>query len=318
MQLSAGACGIAVAKTAEAEVMAANGIEDIFIANEVVGRQKFERLAALSKKVLLSFGVDSAEAVRQIDDVFAARGATARLLIEVETGENRTGVTTVQGMRELAAALGQAQNVELLGVFSHEGFTYKARSREECLLQFEQCQKRTLEFADIVRGLCRSEPVVSVGATPTAWLAQSVLPGVTELRPGTYALMDAAQGAAIGTFDRCAASVLVTVISKPTGERVVCDVGAKGITAQTRPEGICKTTGYGLVRNSDFITASSVYDEHMIINGQGLSDLVRIGDKIEIIPNHICPVCNLYEEIILVEGGKIVGSIPVACRGKLT
>lgn len=316
MQLAAGASGIAVAKPGEAEVMAEAGISDIFIANEVVGVQKLERLRALGERIDLSFGADSLEALLQIEKVFSRSSRPARVLIEIETGERRSGVVKPAQFDALIDFLEKAQHIIFEGVFSHEGFTYQAASRQECLAQFEASQQRTLDFARraAARGLpCRT---VSVGATPTAWLAQRLLPGVTELRPGTYALMDAAQGNALGSHERCAATVLTTIISKPTPERLIGDVGAKGLTAQTRPAGICKTNGFGIVKGTD-VHPYAVYDEHLILYSAELHDALQIGDKIEIIPNHICPVCNLYDQVLLVADGKVLQTLSIACRGRL-
>ena len=89
--------------------------------------------------------------------------------------------------------------------------------------------------------------------------------GVTEIRPGTYIFMDSSQANVIGTYDRCAASVLTTVISKPTNERVITDVGAKGITAQTRSKGHTATKGLGKIKEFDDVYVHGVFDEHAII-----------------------------------------------------
>lgn len=316
MQLAAGAAGITVAKLGEAEVMAESGISDIFIANQVVGAQKIKRLIDLSRKVKLIFGVDSVENIQEIDRAFGDAGLRANVLIEVDTGELRCGITSKERMEQLVDALAKTKHIDVLGVFTHEGFVYKAKSMEHCLEQFVTVQEEVLEYAKMAENLYKGTPIVSVGATPTAWLAESILPGVTEIRPGTYALMDVGQANAINNYDRCAASVLVTVLSKPTHERIICDVGAKGITAQTRTEGICKTQGYGRIKNTD-AHGSGVYDEHMIINNEDISKLLKVGDKIEIIPNHICPVCNLYENIVLVSNGAVDSIIPVTCRSKM-
>jgi D-serine deaminase-like pyridoxal phosphate-dependent protein len=144
-----------------------------------------------------------------------------------------------------------------------------------------------------------------------------VLEGITELRPGTYILMDASQGNAYGSLNRCAATVLTTVISRPTPERVITDVGAKGITAQTRTKGICATKGLGLIKGWPDVEIFDVYDEHAIIYNKKFRDAVRVGDKVEIIPNHICPVVNLHEEAYLVSKGEVLEKVPVLCRGKL-
>ena len=150
-----------------------------------------------------------------------------------------------------------------------------------------------------------------------------VLPGITEIRPGTYVFMDVGQGNCIGTYAQCAATVLVTVISKPAPDRVIGDAGAKALTAQSRGQGLCHTVGKGYIKGSGDakgqggIYVDNVYDEHTIINSARLHDLVEIGDKLEIIPNHICPCCNLYDQAYLVSQGQVLKTLDIACRGKL-
>ena len=128
--------------------------------------------------------------------------------------------------------------------------------------------------------------------------------------------MDVGQGNCIGTYDRCAATVLTTIISKPTNERLIGDAGAKALTAQSRGAGLCHTEGKGVVKGSK-ITVTNVYDEHTILYSRELHSQLTIGDKIEIIPNHICPVCNLYDQAYLVSGGEVVEKLEIAARGKL-
>lgn len=126
--------------------------------------------------------------------------------------------------------------------------------------------------------------------------------------------MDVGQGNAIGSYDRCAATILTTVISRPTAERVITDVGAKGITMQTRDNGICATKGLGYIKDFD-VFIDKVYDEHAIIYSNEFRDRTKIGDKVEVIPNHICPVCNLYDWAYLVSDGEIINRIQISCRG---
>lgn len=158
---------------------------------------------------------------------------------------------------------------------------------------------------------------VSYGATPTFMNHVDILPGITELRPGTYALMDASQGHAIGTLDRCAATVLATVISRPTAERTILDVGAKGLTMQSRTEGICATPGKGTLYDRPETHIAKAFDEHAIIHDPAFRDSVAVGDKVRIIPVHICPVCNLYERAYLISGDEVVQELDIAARGKL-
>jgi D-serine deaminase-like pyridoxal phosphate-dependent protein len=205
--------------------------------------------------------------------------------------------------------------VLLKGGFSHEGHSYKAKNAEDCIRVSTISQERTLQAGNLVRNLGIDIDTISIGATPSLMHA-GIVEGITEIRPGTYIFMDAGQGSAIHDYSKCAATVLTTVISKPTEERVVLDAGAKALTSQNRSEGICATTGYGLVKNSDHIRLSGVFDEHDLIYDKEFRNYIEIGDKIEVIPNHICPTCNLYDKAYLVSKGEVLKEIPILCRGK--
>lgn len=315
-QMEAGACGIAVAKIGEAEVMAEHGIQDILIANEIVGVRKYQRLLKLHEKIKIRSGVDSIFQVDQIEAVFAHADRPYEVLIELEVGENRSGVVTDAQITELAEYIKGKKHVVLKGIFSHEGHTYKAPDAETCRRLAEESYRRMLRAADLIRG-CGIEPeVVSIGATPSI-MNQAFLEGITELRLGTYIFMDMGQSKENGDYSRCAASVLTTVISKPTESRVVLDAGAKALVPQNRMEGICATGGFGCVMGDEAVVISSMFDEHGLIEDKGFHDRVSLGDKVRIIPSHICPTVNLYDEAVLISGEAVVGTIPILCRGKI-
>jgi D-serine deaminase-like pyridoxal phosphate-dependent protein len=316
MQVKAGAQGITVAKLGEAEVMAENGMDDIFIANEIYGDLKFARLRSLAATARLSVGVDNREQVTAISRFFEGAREPANVLIEVETGEVRSGMLPGPELVELAKFIAATPNVRLKGIFSHEGHTYGAEDREQCAAFFRKAQEETLGAAEMIRAAGVPVETVSIGATPSLLVGGDILPGVTEIRPGTYVFMDAAQGAAVGSYDTCAATVLATVMSKPTAERVVLDAGVKALTAVTRDTGICRAPGYGLIKGLGGIRLGNLYDEHGLVYGREANERLSLGDRVEIIPNHICPTCNLYDRMYLVEDGRVVDELPILCRGK--
>lgn len=315
LQLEAGAVGITVAKVGEAEVMAANGIDDIFIANQVVGVNKLERIRAISRKAKIRVGIDNSYQVDELESVFADEPNPIEVLVEIEVGEVRSGVITEEQLVNLANHVKNTKNVVIKGVFSHEGHTYKAQDIKDCIDLALKAQKHTLQMADVLRKLGISVDVVSIGSTPSL-MQSEIIKGITEIRPGTYIFMDVGQGSALGSFEKCAATVLATVISKPTDERIVLDAGAKALTSQNRSSGICATYGYGLVQNSDNVRLEAMFDEHGIINSKELSQQLLIGQKIEIVPNHICPCCNLYDKAYLVLEGQVIREVNILGRGK--
>ena len=317
LTLAAGACGIAVAKVGEAEAMAAAGLKDIFIANEIVGDTKLEKIRKLAETIDISFGIDSPCQVEAIERVFAMAAKPAEVLVEIEVGENRSGIIEEADFLVLLATIKKCPHVHLKGIFSHDGNTYGAKDVAECLELAVGAQQRTVHFAELAQQQGFECAVVSYGSTPTFMNNVPVVEGITELRPGTYIFMDVGQGNAIGTYDRCAATVLATVISKPTAERTIMDAGAKALTKESRVGGICNTNGMGVIYEHQNINVTKLYDEHTIIINKELHDAVEIGDKLRIIPVHICPVCNLYDEAYLVSGDEVVQVLEVAGRGRI-
>lgn len=318
MQLEADSCGIAVAKTGEAEMMAQNGIDDIFIANEIVGEQKLRRIAEQAKRnVRISFGVDTPCQVTQAEQIFEVEDVTVPVLIEIEVGENRSGVIEEADFLALLDVIRDCPHIAFDGIFSHDGNSYGAADLEALYALSEEAQRRTLRFAALAAQHGMPSRTVSYGATPTFMNHVNILSGITELRPGTYALMDASQGHAIGTLERCAATVLASVISQPTEMRTILDVGAKGLTMQTRTEGICAVEGRGTLLDMPQVHIEKVFDEHAIINDAAFHARVRVGDKVRVIPVHICPVCNLYDRAYLISGDEVIEELDIACRGKL-
>lgn len=315
LQVSLGAGGITVAKVGEAEVMAENGLDDIFIANEIIGTAKLQRIRNLHQKIKIRLGVDNETQIDQLHEVFKDDEKPIEVLIEVEVGENRSGVVTDDQLIRLTHHIQSKTGVTLKGVFSHDGHSYKAKNADDCRRICRESQTRTLEAANIVSRLGANIDTVSIGSTPSL-MHSEIMEGITEIRPGTYIFMDVGQGTALADYSRCAATVLASVISMPTDERIVLDTGAKSLTMQTRSGGICATDGYGLVKNSDNIRLSGLYDEHGLIYDRRLRSRLQVGDKLEVIPNHICPVCNLYEKAYLVAKGAVIKEVPILGRGK--
>lgn len=317
MQKDLGAVGITVAKLGEAEVMAENGLDNIFIANEIVGDIKLRRMRKLAETKDISFGVDSPCQVEAAERIFKDAAKPAQVVIEIEVGENRSGIIEENDFIVLLDTIQKCAHVKFLGIFSHEGHCYNADNMEDCHEKFVISQKRTLHFAQLAKEKGMACKRVSIGSTPSLLFGFDIMPGITEFRPGTYVLMDASMANVIHSLNSCAATVLATVISKPTSERVILDVGAKGITMQERTVGITATPGKGTIWEFPDVHIYDVYDEHAIIYNKKFHDTVEIGDKVRIVPVHICPTCNLFETANLISGEEVIEEIPILCRAKL-
>jgi len=315
LQMRLGAHGITAAKVSEAEVMAAAGITNIFVANQIVSKEKLNRLAAISKKVRISLGLDSVAAARQLSDVFAASGLTIEYLIEINSGLDRCGVSPGKEAVELFQAVASLPSLRFKGIFTHAGQVYGADSLSEVkeVSRFES--KIMAETAQAFTELGTSAPIVSVGSTPTmkVWEGHEA---VNEIRPGNYIFHDAIQvslGAA--TLEECALSILATVISRPTREGAVIDGGSKAFSSDKGAHGKEMASGFGLVLGKK-ATLVRLSEEHGIMNLEPDEDL-DIGDRVRIIPNHACAVVNLFDTAYGMKNNKVVKEFKIAARGKM-
>jgi D-serine deaminase-like pyridoxal phosphate-dependent protein len=322
MQIQAGATGITVAKLGEAEVMAAHGIKDIFVANELVGAVKMRRLVALARDVRLSVGVENVKHVELLAEAFENEAKALEVLIEVEIGDERTGVKP-ENVQAFAEFIQTKKGVKLKGLFTHEGHDYGASSKEQ-LVAIAKDSRRVM--VDIARGLERALGLagleVSVGSTP-ALLADLVFghdltqEGVTELRTGTPIFFDAHQSNIIGHTEWCAASVMAVVMSTPTPDRAVIDAGAKTLAIDKAAGNLREAQSFGKLVGHDGYAVTRLNDEHGVITGTGAGEHFQIGDLVRVIPNHVCPCVNLHEVAYGIRNDKVEVVWQVAARGKL-
>jgi D-serine deaminase-like pyridoxal phosphate-dependent protein len=313
-QLEAGASGITVAKSSEAEVMADGGIEDIFIAYPLVAETKIRRATRLAKKVRLIVGVDSLEGARRLSAVVEERTLEVRL--EVDTGLRRTGVPYDDAVG-LAVEIEAMGNLDLTGIYTYRGAVLggsKTLELEKAGLEEGQLM---VSVADMLRERGIGVEDVSVGSTPTAEYVAKV-DGVTEIRPGTYVFYDRMQ-AQLGacSLDECAAVVVCTVVSRPTRDLAIIDGGSKTFATDVGPGAEpLNLEGYGHVVGYSGAVLERLTEEHGMLSVDEDCDL-EVGDTLQIIPNHICSTVNLHDEVYLVgeEGG--VGAMRVEARGKV-
>jgi D-serine deaminase-like pyridoxal phosphate-dependent protein len=313
LQLGAGAVGVQVAKLGEAEVMAGAGIGDILVGYPLVGEQKLERLAELARRASVTVTVDSEEVALGISRLATARGITIPALLELDTGLHRLGVLPGSDAVRLAERVAALEGIALGGVFTHEGHVYtQARDpAERERLTLDACSA-AVETAAEIRGRGIPANVVSVGSAATFRYAIRC-PGVTEVRPGTYVFNDRsqlAQGAA-GPAD-LAAFVIATVVARPARDRIVVDAGSKVLTSDRMIVPDPPAT-FGSVCGHDWEVVR-LSEEHGVVAVEPNAD-VRIGDRLAIVPNHVCPAINLASYVTVAEGGRFADRWPVAARG---
>lgn len=307
-QLDAGAVGITVATLGEATVMADAGIDDVFVAYPVwaVGA-KARRLQDLAGRLRLAVGADSVDGVEQLARALAGASARPEVLIEVDSGEGRTGTDPAR-IVEVARAIADA-GLPLRGVFTHGGHAYRGPDRVAGAAADEGSTLGAALRALLDAGF--EVPVVSAGSTPTA--VASATDPVTEERPGTYVFGDRQQ-ANLGGSDPSALALAVaaTVVSTSVPGRCVLDAGAKAL-AKDKPDWL---TGHGVVPDLPGAVIRSVYDHHAVLDLADDTPSPRVGDVVAVVPNHACPVVNLADELVLARDGAVVERLPVLARGR--
>jgi D-serine deaminase-like pyridoxal phosphate-dependent protein len=321
-QIDRGACGVCCAKVGEAEVFAAAGIENLRLPYPV-NPFNAARVLALMDRTALSIIVDHLDVARGWSDVMRQAGRTLDVLVKVDVGFHRCGIDPGPD------ALGFLQNVAAMpglrlgGLLSHAGHGYHAASEEQlCAVAQREAEILTrLCDAAARSGIPLEE--VSVGATPTLRFSARQR-GITELRPGNYVYFDRTQVAlGAATLDDCALTVLATVVSTPAADRIILDCGSKTLT-NDQARGIANATGFGAVivedngvpREDASLTIERLSEEHATVRVSGTTAL-KPGNRVRVVPNHSCVVSNLVDEVRLVDGDRVLDTLPVAARGRI-
>lgn len=332
MQLKYGANGLTLAKTSEAMTFADQGVDDIFLAYPVVGPAKLRRLVEISHKCRVTVGVDSLEEAAELNRAFESDRSILPVLLEVDTGLGRTGVG-LEKVRSLAEAVARMSHLEIYGIYTFRGALLSEIQDFSDAGMKAAVEKQGRVEAEIMGNLAAelqrtgfNMKVVSAGSTPTARSVVSV-PGVTEIRPGTYVFNDAMQvrlGAC--TWQDCAARVLVTVVSRPTPERAVIDGGSKVFAGDSKPDiAPLNLRGMATIVSPDGTPRNDILfermnEEHgMLWLSETARDL-KVGDRLWAIPNHICTTVNLFDNLTVVSSFDSKNHIeiwPVINRGKV-
>jgi len=314
MQVEGGAAGITVAKLGEAEVMIDAGLDDVLIAYPIVGERKLERLGALLERASVRVSLDAIEVAEGIGRVGKDVGRDVPVLVDVDTGLHRMGREPGKPSARLALEIAGVSGIEVIGLSTHAGHAYRATDPSELRRIAEH------EALDLIETARRCEvaglPIheLSVGSTPTARIVAGV-DGVTEIRPGTYVFNDVQQmRLGVATEATCAARILATVVARPTAERFLIDAGTKSFSGDGGDGP--PLPGRGVVAGRPELLLDFMNEEHGVGHIVGDAEL-RIGDRLEVIPLHVCSAVNLFDVAVGVRGGTIDHEIAIAARGRV-
>ena len=312
MQLTAGAVGLTVATLGEAEVFAGHGAKDIFIAYPLwVGPRQAERLQRLAAKARIAVGLDSGEAAQTMAASLGDAVGEIEVLLEIDSGHHRSGISPNAAV-EVAQAAARA-GLRVTGIFTFPGHSYapgmplKAADEERLALG---------ETAGLLTAAGFQITHRSGGSTPTVALTGTS--GATEVRPGVYVFGDAQQL----ELERCAAgdialTIAATVVSRHEGtdlipRRVILDSGSK-ILGGDRPGW---TTGFGRLLDHPEARITALSEHHATVVWPAEATLPALGERLRVVPNHVCLAMNLVDEVTVISGGEIVDRWRVAARGR--
>jgi D-serine deaminase-like pyridoxal phosphate-dependent protein len=290
-QLASGANGLTTATIGEAEVFVSAGVNDVFIAYPLwVSHQKARRLRALLENSHVAIGLSSVAAAENLSRALGGP-STLDVLIEVDSGERRSGVLDAAETLEVARACDRV-GLNLKGVFAHAGHSYAGASAVAGAARDEASVLVTT--AEALRRAGHRVETVSAGSTPTALL--SAVEGVTEERPGTFVFGDRQQVILGAQRAEDVALFVATTVIQVTGDRFVIDAAAKVLTKDLPPT----VEGYGALVDYPHARIERIYDHHGVISARG-GPVPTVGDRLALIPNHVCPVTNLARELIILD-----------------
>ncbi|MCA1452421.1 D-TA family PLP-dependent enzyme [Bradyrhizobium sp. BRP22] len=301
MQIAAGAKGITCQKLGEAEIMADAGISEILISYNLLGDEKMARLGALQGKANVTVAADNSVVVADLPKAAAASGRTLSVVVECDTGRKRAGVETPTEAVALAREIAASKGLQFAGFMlypTETGWTDAQAFFDEALAG--------------VRAHGLDATIVSTGGTPNL-KNLGKLKGATEHRFGTYIYNDRMQVAAgVATWDDCALHIYSTVVSRAAPERGILDAGSKTLTTDTGG-----LEGHGLILEHPEAKIARFAEEHGFLDLSRSNTRPNVGDVVRIVPNHVCVVVNMMDEVVMVRGEEIIGTLPVAARGRL-
>jgi D-serine deaminase-like pyridoxal phosphate-dependent protein len=313
LQVESGALGLTVAKVGEAEELQ-SATADLLMAYPAIDPSRCERLAKLAHSRTVRVIVDSETGIQNLAAAATAARTTLGVLVDLDVGMGRTGVATAAESLSLAQSIDGRPGLRLDGILCYPGQIWDPIDKQAGPLA--AVSARLQEALELWKKSGLEAGIVSGGSTPTAFQSHQVKQ-YTEIRPGTYVFND------MNTFrggfcelDHCAARIICTVVSTAVKGQVVIDGGTKTFTSD-----ICipaRESGHGYILEYPDAKLTKLSEEHGQVDMSQCSKRPKVGDRLSIIPNHICPCVNLRNDIWWAEEDGGLKSIKIDARGKLS
>jgi 3-hydroxy-D-aspartate aldolase len=308
-----GACGVCCQKVSEAEVFARGGIKDVLVSNQVTAPQKIERLARIPKLGARAICcVDDLANVVNLSAAAVRNGTQIECLVEIDCGAGRCGVTTTPAVVELAKAIDAAEGLKFAGLQAYQGAMQHLDSFEERKAKTQIAIAMVKDAVDTLKAEGLECDIVGGGGTGSYYF-ESASGVFNELQCGSYAFMDADYGRILdkdgnrideGEWEN-ALFILTTVMSHAKADKAIVDAGLKAQSVDSGLPFIFGRTDVKYVKCSD---------EHGVVADEG--GVLKVNDKLKLVPGHCDPTCNVHDWYVGVRGGKVEAVWPVSARGK--
>lgn len=313
LQQEAGAIGLTVAKVGEGVALSTAG-DDLLLAYPPVDKFRAEQLVRLAHDRTVRAAIDSTIALDAVAEAAQRDEVTIGLLVDLDVGMGRTGLQSPQQALALARAIESTAGVRLDGIMCYPGHIWQLAEEQEPALQAVDAKLEETIDCWSQSGLAAG--IVSGGSTPTAYQSHGIT-HLTEIRPGTYVYndMNTVHGSYC-TLEDCAARILCTVISDAVPGQVVIDAGSKTLTSDRclpAPQ-----SGYGYVIEYPLAQVTRLSEEHGQIDTTACDRQPSVGERVTVIPNHICPCINLQDAVWWCEPGESPQLLTIDARGKLS
>ena len=313
MQVEHGAIGVTVAKVGEAEVMGAGGLDEILVAYPVIGAEKLRRLATLARERSVLVSLDDERTAHELSRAAMNSDSTFGILVEFDSGYRRCGVQPGPACAQLAARVERLPGLRFRGLMTYFGSVWGSADERRA-----EAHRMIEPVAGAVEAMAAARvpvEIVSGGSTPAAEFCGQI-PGLTEIRPGTYVYNDLNtfyQGAC--HLEDCAVRILTTVVSTAVAGHAMIDAGSKTLSSDPLSAG--PEAGFGLIMEALDAPLFKLSEEHGHVDATKSQHQFCVGEVLSIIPNHVCACVNMHDEVFLIRNNEVVGSWRVAGRGKI-
>lgn len=313
MQQQAGAAGFLTGTVDEAEMLADSGMKKLMLAYPVAGKENIARMIKLTDRSNIIISLDGHGAAEQLQETLKTANKVLDYLIIIDCGLHRFGVAPEKAA-DLAHSLQDFTCLRLRGIATHPGHVYGAASSMEVSgVAVEEVAALSRAKASLLRRGFQV-PIVATGSTPTV-KENAAAEVISALRPGNYVFYDNIQ-VALGTVaeERCALTVLATIITHPQPDTFIIDAGSKCLGLDKGAHGNKQLEGYGLIKGHAELLITALSEEVGKIKICAPTSL-KVGDKLQIIPNHACAAANMTDYLIGYRKNTIDTILDVDMRG---